>query len=82
MQLVPTLVPPDLLAAANDIVTGVESGNIIGLGVVVQLRGGMFFVDVLGRMTRDPHSARGWVQSLDDCLRVIGDERRGRKTTR
>jgi hypothetical protein len=33
-------------------------------------------------MTKQPHSARGWLLSLDDCLRKIGDERREHGTTR
>lgn len=81
MHLVQSAVHPGLLAAAQDIMEGVASGDIIGLGVVVQLRGGKFFVDALGRMVREPHNARGWVASLDDHLRRIADERNSFHTT-
>jgi hypothetical protein len=76
VKLVPTPIPPDLMHAAVEIAEGVEKGAIIGMGVVVQLRGGKFYVDVLGRMTRDPHNARGWLRSLDDCLRTLGERER------
>jgi hypothetical protein len=82
MELVHTPIQQDLLAACADLTEGVKAGHIIGLGVVVQLRGGKFFVDALGRMTKQPHSARGWLLSLDDCLRKMGDERREHGTTR
>jgi hypothetical protein len=82
MHLVPTPVQPDLLRAAEDIREGVTTGEIIGLGVIVQLRGGRFFVDVFGRMLREPHSARGWVLSLDDCLREIAQRKKDTNTTR
>lgn len=80
MHLVPNHHSPDLVEASKEIANGVESGDIIGLGVVVQLRGGKFFVDVLGRMIREPYSARGWLLALDDRLREIGEERRERPT--
>lgn len=82
MQLVPTPIPPDLNQAAVDLSDGVKSGEIVGLGVIVQLRGGNFFVDVFGRMVRQPWDARGWLRSLDDCLRELGEERRHRDTTK
>jgi len=82
MQLVPAPIPADLEQASRDIADGVQSGDIVGLGVVVQLRDGNFFVDVLGRMTRRPWDARGWLLSLDDYLREIGDRRRHTPSTR
>lgn len=81
MQLVTTPIPPDLAQACADISQGVKDGQIVGLGVIVQLRGGHFFVDVFGRMVKQPWDARGWLRSLDDCLRDIGEERRARGTT-
>lgn len=83
MQLVPTPIQADLYqAAVVDIPEGVRSGLIVGLCVVAQLRGGHFFVDVFGRTVKQPWDARGWVRSLDDCLREIGEQRRERGTTR
>ncbi len=81
MQLIHTPIQPDLEHAVQDIAEGVAGGAIIGLGVVVQLRGGKFFVDVFGRMVKEPHNARGWVASLDDCLREIGHGRKDAATT-
>jgi hypothetical protein len=81
MQLVPTPIQHDLLAATADLIEGVKSGHIVGLAVVVELRGGNFFVDALGRITRRPWCARGWLKSLDDLLYEIGEQRRGRSTT-
>lgn len=82
MQLVSTPIQPDLAQAAADLAEGIQSGEVIGLGVIVQLRGGRFFVDVFGRMVREPHSARGWLLSLDDCLREIGERKKNTDTTR
>lgn len=81
MELVQTPIQPDLLAGSKDIVEGIESGHIVGLAVVVQLRGGKFFVDVMGRMSKQPHSARGWVLALDDYLRDLAGQRNHRSTT-
>jgi hypothetical protein len=81
VQLVSTPIPPDLENAGQQLSEGIGSGEIIGLGVIVQLRGGKFFVDVFGRMVKEPHNARGWVRSLDDCLREIGQARKGSTTT-
>lgn len=79
-QLVPTPVPQDMLVACKDLVEGVSSGDITGLGVIVVLRRRRFFVDCFGELVRDPHGARGWVASLDDCLREIGKQRFGDTT--
>lgn len=81
-QLVPTPIPEDMLTACNDLLEGVVSGEITGLGVVVVLRRRRFFVDCFGEMVRDPHGARGWVASLDDCLREIGLRKYDTDTTR
>jgi hypothetical protein len=80
--LVPTLIQPQLKAAAHDILEGVEAGEITGLGVVVVLKERRFFVDVIGSVARDPHAARGYVAALDDCLREIAHRKRDTSTTR
>ena len=80
-HLVPNQMSPGLLAACEDLTDGAKSGQIIGLGVVVMLRRNRFFVDVFGEMTRNPHAARGFVASLDDCLREIGRQKRDTNTT-
>ena len=81
MQLIPTPIPADLKQAAQDIHDGVSNGHITGLGIIVITRGRRFFVDAFGSIVRDPHAARGYVLSLDDCLREIGSHRRDRTTT-
>lgn len=80
--LISTPLHPDLARVTADLVDGVHSKDIIGLGVVVLLRGNRFFVDAFGSMTRDPHAARGYVAALDDCLREIGVRKRDTNTTR
>lgn len=80
-QIIHTPVPPQLIRAAEDILEGVRSGEITGLGVVVTLKRRRFFVDAFGELVRDPHGARGWVASLDDCLRDIGNAKHGSHTT-
>jgi hypothetical protein len=82
MELVSTPIQHDLLAGCQDLVEGVASGHIIGLGVVVQLRGGKFFVDAIGRITKQPHSARGWTMALVDHFGRIAEERNHHGTTR
>jgi hypothetical protein len=78
---VPTPIPPDMLQAAMDILEGVKSGQITGLGIVVTVRKRRFFVDCFGDLVRDPHGARGWVASLDDCLREIAHRKKNSSTT-
>lgn len=80
MQLLPNPISQDLLDACHDLVEGVKSGDITGLGVVVVLRGRRFFVDALGSLAKNPHPARGYVAALDDCLREIA-HRKGNNTT-
>jgi hypothetical protein len=82
LHLIPTPIPSDLRQAASDLKDGVEVGEITGLGVVVTLRGGRFFVDCFGRLAREPHHGRGLVLSLDDCLREIAARKHGTSTTR
>jgi hypothetical protein len=82
VQLIPTMIPSDLRQAAADIKDGVESGEITGLGLVVTLRGGRFFVDCFGRVAREPHHGRGLTLALDDCLREIAARKHGTSTTR
>lgn len=81
MQQIHTVVPPELLKASEDILEGVKSGDITGLGVVVMLRGRRFFVDALGTIAKNPHPARGYVAALDDCLRELGNRKRDTNTT-
>jgi hypothetical protein len=81
MQLVPTPIPPDIRQAGRDIYELAESGELTGLGVVVVLKGGRYFVDAFGTMVRNPGPARGFVLDLLDCLGEIGRQRRGRDTT-
>ena len=80
-QLVATPIQPDLHAAVRDLVEGVDTGEITGLGVIVTTRHRRFFVDAFGSLTRDPFAPRGYIASLDDCLRDIGQRRRERSTT-
>lgn len=80
-HLVPNQISPGMLEACQDLVEGIESGQVVGLGIVVQLRRNRFFVDVFGDLLRNPHAARGFVASLDDCLREIGRQKRDTSTT-
>jgi hypothetical protein len=81
MQLIPTPIAPDLQAAANEIQTIVQSGQAVGLGVVVVLRGGHYFVDAFGSMVRNPGPSKGFVLDLIDCLAEIGRKRKAAQTT-
>lgn len=81
IHLVPTPIPNDMLAAAEDIMDGVKAGEIIGLGVVVVLRRRRIFADAFGEVARDPLSARGWIRSLDDCLRELSQRHKNSATT-
>lgn len=81
MQLVPTPIPPDIREAASDIFALSEAGELTGLGVVVVLKGGRYFVDAFGSMVRNPGPARGYVLDLLDCLGEIGKQRKNSNTT-
>ncbi len=81
MQLVPTPMAPDLRQAAADIQEGVNSGEFVGLGIVVIQRGGRFFVDAFGAVARNPHASRGFVAELSDCLHEIGQRKKNTNTT-
>jgi hypothetical protein len=81
-QLVPTPIPADMLSAAENLADGVRTGHVTGLGIVVVLKGRRFFVDCFGTLAREPHSGRGYVAALDDCLREMGRQQRDQPTTR
>lgn len=81
MLLVPTPIPPDIKEAANDIHALAHAGELQGLGVVVVLKGGRYFVDAFGSMVRNPGPARGYVLDLLDCLGEIGKQRKNSNTT-
>ncbi|SHN40550.1 hypothetical protein [Rhizobacter sp. OV335] len=82
MQLVPTPIPPDLRQAGIDIHEGIQSGQITGLGVVVIVRGGRFFVDAFGAVERNPHASQGYTMELIHCLHAIGERKKNTDTTR
>lgn len=82
LHLVSSPIQPALQKCVDDLSEGVATGAIIGLGVVVVLRGRRFFVDAFGSMVRTPHESRGLVAELDDCLRELGRKRRDTHTTR
>lgn len=73
LQLVPLQISPNLLEAAMEIVEGVQSGEIVGLGLVAVLKQHRFFVDAFGELARYPHEGRGLVASLDDALRRMAE---------
>lgn len=81
MQLVPTPIAPDLRQAAADIHEGIQSGEITGLGVVVIVRGGRFFVDCFGSVARNPHASQGFAMELIHCLHEIGQRKKNTNTT-
>ena len=81
-QLIANPISPELRSAVDDLVEGVESGHVVGLGIVVVLKRNRFFVDAFGELVRNPHAGRGLIASLDDCLREIGDRRKDVATTR
>jgi len=80
-QIIHTPVPPDLQRAVDDLSEGVATGQITGLGIVVLTRKRRFFVDAFGTLSSDPHAGRGYVASLDDCLREIARQRHDTLTT-
>jgi hypothetical protein len=81
MQLVPTPIAPDLRQAGQDLHEGIQSGEITGLGIVVIVKGGRFFVDAFGSMVRNPYASRGFVAELSDCLHEIGQRKKNTNTT-
>jgi hypothetical protein len=81
MQLVPTPMAPDLRQAAADIQEGIDTGEFIGLGVVVIQRGGRFFVDAFGAVARNPHASQGFAMELIHCLHEIGQRKKNTNTT-
>jgi hypothetical protein len=52
VRLVQVSVDPALRQIASDIVHGVESGEVIGLGIVAALRGSYFFVDAFDHLRK------------------------------
>lgn len=81
LQLVHTPAAPDMQRFAEDLSTGVTSGDVIGLGVVVLLKGRRFFVDCFGQMERFPFENIGAVGELERCLRELGRQRTDTNTT-
>lgn len=81
LQLVQSPSPPDIQRAVDDLVAGVQTGDITGLGVVVMLKGRRFFVDCFGQMSRNPFECIGLVGELEQCLREIGRRRKDTNTT-
>jgi hypothetical protein len=81
MQLVSTPIAPDLRAAGQDIHEGIQSGEITGLGVVVVVKGGRFFVDAFGAVARNPHASQGFAMELVHCLHEIGQRKKANNTT-
>lgn len=81
LQLVPTPAAPDLNRFAEDLQSGVDSGEVVGLGVVVLLKGRRFFVDCFGLMARFPFENIGTVGELEECLREMGRRRKDTNTT-
>lgn len=81
LQLVPTPASPDLNRFAQDFQDSVRSGEVIGVGVVVMMRGRRFWVDVFGQMTRYPFESIGPVGELEQCLRELGRRRKDTNTT-
>jgi hypothetical protein len=80
-NLISTPIASDMERACEELLDGVRSGHVTGLGVVVVVKGRRFFVDALGSMVRHPHESRGFVAELDDCLREIARKRRDTDTT-
>ena len=80
-QIIHTPIQPDLRRAVEDLAEGVETGQIIGLGIVVLTKKRRFFVDAFGTLSSDPHAGRGYVASLDDCLQEIARKRHDTQTT-
>ncbi len=68
-QLISTTLSKDTIEACEQLLESARAGNVIGLGVVVVLRGRRFLVDVIGEANRDPIFTRGALHALDDCLR-------------
>lgn len=70
-QLLHDSISRDSLEAATIIRDGVESGVIVGMAFVLQLKGRRYIVNVAGQCARDPTFARGAVCALDDELREM-----------
>ncbi len=81
LHLVHSPAQADLRTFAQDLMDGVQAGEISGLGVVVMLRGRRFFVDAFGLMARNPYECIGLVGELEECLREIGRRRKDTNTT-
>ncbi len=81
LHLIQSPSPPDIQRFADDLKSGVQAGDITGLGVVVMLRNRRFFVDAFGQMARNPFECIGLVGELEECLREIGRRRRDTNTT-
>lgn len=82
VQLIQAPIPADMANAVENLSDGVRGGHVVGLGLVVILKGRRFFVDCFGTLAREPHSGRGYVAALDDCLRELGRQQIDRSTTR
>lgn len=81
LQLVSTPAPPDLERFSQDLAEGVPAGEVLGLGVIVILKGRRFFVDCFGVMARSPFEYIGTLGELEHCLRELGRKRKDTSTT-
>ena len=67
----PTTISRDTIKAAEIILSAAQTGQCIGMGVVLLFKRRKFMVEVIGDAISDPVFMRGALQSLDDALHDI-----------
>lgn len=65
----------DVVAICKTLLEGAENGEIVGIVFAAVLQRQLFVTDVAGTCKRHLTHARGMVQSLDDMLRMLGQDR-------
>lgn len=74
-KLTPDTVSRNTVECCKTLLDGAQSGSIIGLSFVAVLKQHRFVTNVAGFCHKNPTHARGMVQSLDDKLRLLVEDR-------
>ena len=61
----------DTIIAAKEILSGAESGEVIGAAFVIMYKGRDYVVEVTGEAYNSPTFTRGMVRALDDKLQKM-----------
>lgn len=77
-RLVPDSLSHDTIEASQQLAEMAAAGQIVGIGVVVMLKGRNYWVNSAGECRRNPTWTRGMPRDLDDELGAMSRQHRSR----